>query len=502
MNKYGKVFIAGVGPGDPKLITLKAVECIQKADVIVYDRLINLRILQYAKLDAKLIFVGKMPDHHTVLQYSINQILVDHAKEGKIVTRIKGGDPFVFGRGGEEIETLVQNGIEFEVIPGITSAVSVPAYAGIPVTHRDYCSSLNIITGHERPEKEESVIKFDVLAKTEGTLVFLMSIKNLDFITSSLIQNGKNQDTPVAVIKDGTTPKQKVIIGTLADISKKISEAGMTSPAVTVIGDVVNLREKMSWYPKGALIGKTIVVTRAREQASILVDMLEANGADVIEFPTIRIEKLENYVEFDRTLSNIDKFKWLVFTSVNGVIAFFTRMKEQCIDIRRLSGIRICAIGKVTAAEIQKLGIIVDYMPQEFTSPKLLEGLLRILQKGEKVLLVRADIADENLVNWLLENGIDVQALTAYRTVVEDRFKDQIDNLFRDKKVDFITFTSSSTVKNFISLIGIDGIRKINARVICIGPVTAETVRRNGIDVHVTADEYTISGLVSKLINL
>lgn len=500
MNK-GKVYIIGVGPGDYKLITLKAVECIRKADVVVYDRLINNKILGYAKEDAELVYVGKLPDCHAVPQEKINEILVNKALEGKNVARVKGGDPFVFGRGGEECESLYENGIEFEVIPGVTSSIAVPAYAGIPVTHRDYCSSLHIITGHERPDKDESLLDYEVLAKLTGTLVFLMGVKNLPDISSNLIKHGKDKSTPAAVIEKGTTSGQRTVVGTLEDIAGKVAQAGIKSPAVTVIGRVVSLKEKLSWFRSGPLAGKRIIVTRAREQASKLVERIEELGGEAVEFPVIKIAEPENYSHFDMVLDNIQSYSWIVFTSVNGVLSFFNRMKSRRIDIRNLWGARLCAVGEATSEQLNSLGLNVDYVPQKFTTADLLEGLLKLIEPGQKVLLARADIANPELSEGLKNKGVSCEDLVVYRTMPGGANRDEVLSLLEGGKVDFITFTSSSTVRNFVSAIGEDKLDMLSgAKVVCIGPVTAVTAEDMGIKVASVADVYTIDGMIEKII--
>ncbi|MCR4436333.1 MAG: uroporphyrinogen-III C-methyltransferase [Clostridiales bacterium] len=500
MQKKGKVYIIGVGPGDYKLATIKAVECIGRADVVVYDRLIGSKLLSHAREDAELIYVGKMPDRHVVPQHEINRILVEKALEGKTVARVKGGDPFVFGRGGEEAEELRENGIEFEIIPGVTSSIAVPAYAGIPVTHRDFCSSFHIITGHERAEKGRSIIDYEALAKVEGTLIFLMGVKNLPEITANLMKYGKKGSTPAAVIEKGTTAEQRVVAGTVEDIAGKVLEAGVKSPAVTVIGDVVRLREKLGWFPGGRLAGKRVVVTRAREQASKLVEKIEQLGGEAIEFPTIKIAEPEDYAHFDRVLDSLGSFRWIVFTSVNGVDAFFNRMKEKRMDIRSLYGVKLCAVGEATGEHLNRMGLNVDYMPEKFTTACLLKGLLDRIKPGEKVLLARADIGSEELSDGLRENGIEFDDLAVYRTVAEAPGRDEIVELMEEGRIDFITFTSSSTVRNFVSILGRDKLDKINkAKTVCIGPVTAKTAVELGIEVASVADVYTIDGLVEKL---
>jgi len=498
MSGRGKVYIIGVGPGDYKLMTLKAVECMGKADVIVYDRLVGTKILSFAKDNAELVYVGKTPDCHTLTQDEINKVLVQKALEGKTVARVKGGDPFMFGRGGEEAETLRENGMEFEIVPGVTSAIAVPAYSGIPVTHRDFCSSLHIITGHEKPGRENSFIDYEALAKLEGTLVFLMGIKNLPEICSRLIKYGKDRTTPAAVIEKGTTVLQRKVTGTLEDIADRAEEAGIKSPAVTVIGKVVNLGDKLEWRPKGGLAGKRVIVTRSRKQASKLVRMIEDLGGEAVEFPTIKIAEPPDYEPLDKALDNLGSYNWLVFTSVNGVTSFMARMRARGIDIRRLWGIKLCAVGEATAEELAKVGLIADYIPHSYTTAELLKGLPELVKPGEKVLLARADIADKELSEGLKRNSLDVEDIVVYRTLLDSPCgHETIDFL---ETADFVTFTSSSTVKNFVSIIGRENINKLSgARVVCIGPVTMQTAQELGLSVSAMADVYTIDGLVDKL---
>ncbi|MCX7711187.1 MAG: uroporphyrinogen-III C-methyltransferase [Clostridia bacterium] len=503
MPNKGKVYIMGVGPGDYKLLTLKAVESIKKADVIVYDRLVNTKILSFAKKDAELVYVGKMPDYHIVPQDAINKILLEKASEGKTVARVKGGDPFVFGRGGEEAEYLYEHGIEFEIIPGISSAIAVPAYAGIPVTHRDYCSSLHIITGHERPDKEESSLDFAALAKLDGTLIFLMGIKNLSNIAEGLIKHGKSGATPAAVIERGTTHNQRSVVGTLADIAAVASAAGISSPAVTVIGEVVHLKSKLEWVKPGKLAGKSVIITRAREQASKLVERIEELSGEAIEFPVIKIAEPEDYSLFDHALEQVEHYQWLVFTSVNGVESFFKRMRLKKTDIRRLAGIKLCAVGEATAEKLYDMGFNVDFVPESFTTENLLKGLLERVSPKEKVLLARADIANPILSKGLSSNQIEFDEITVYRTLIESTDRNGIINRFIVGSIDFITFTSSSTVSNFVTILGKENLNEIEkAKVVCIGPVTAKTAEELGVKVDAIADAYTIEGLVDKLVEL
>ncbi len=500
MAGYGKVYIVGVGPGDYKLMTLKAAECIRKAEVIVYDRLVGAKALGFAREDAEFIDVGKTPGRHPVPQEEINEILVKKAFEGKTVARVKGGDPCLFGRGGEEAEFLHEHGIEFELVPGVTSAIAVPAYAGIPVTHRDYCSALHIITGHERPDKSGSATDYGALAGIAGTMVFLMGVKNLPEIASNLVKHGKDRSTPVAVIEKGTTGAQRVVTGTLAEIAAKIAEAGIQSPAVTVIGDVVKLREKLNWFPKGKLAGKRILVTRARQQAGKLAERIEELGGEVLEFPVIKIAEPLDFAAFDQALQNLDEFGWLVFTSVNGVTAFFNRMRARRIDIRGLSGRKLAAVGAATEEELNRLRLNADYVPDRYTTGDLLAGLVKKVAPGEKVLLARTDIAGRELADGLAENKIDLVDLVVYRTVTEEAPRKEILHQITAGRVDFMTFTSSATVTHFIAAVGPENMGALaRIKTVCIGPITARTASDAGLTVAATADEYTIDGLVAKL---
>jgi uroporphyrinogen III methyltransferase / synthase len=503
MTSNGKVYIIGAGPGDYKLMTIKAAESIAKADVIVYDRLINRKILKLARKDAELIYVGKMPDYHAASQETINGILVMKALEGKVVARVKGGDPFMFGRGGEEAESLKDNNIEFDIVPGITSAIAVPAYAGIPITHRDFCSSLHIITGHERPDKENSLLDYKLIAELRGTLIFLMGVKNLPEIAGNLIAYGKCADTPAAVIEKGTTANQRVVTGTLEDIYSKVVEAGIKSPAVIVVGRVVELGNKLKWFPRGRLAGKKVIVTRSREQASVLVERIEELGGEALEMPSIKIVEPENQNLIDPVFNAIEDFKWIVFTSVNGVKAFFERMSAKRIDIRRILGAKFCAVGEATAQELRKYQLFADYMPEKYTTEYLLEGMLERILPGEKVLLARADIGSKELSKGLRQKGIDFVDLTVYKTVSENMSSRDWLEIVQEEKPDFITFASSSTVRNFLACIGNENIDSIkDIKVVCIGPVTAKTAEDMGLKVSAVADVYTIDGLVKKLVEI
>ncbi len=501
MTERGVVYLVGAGPGDPGLITVKGLECIRKAEVLVYDRLAARRLLSFAPAGCEMIYVGKLPDRHTLRQEEINQLLVDKALEGKVVTRLKGGDPYVFGRGGEEAELLVQNNVPFEVVPGITSAIAVPAYAGIPVTHRDHTSSFAVITGHEDPTKNESSIAWDKLATAAGTLVFLMGVANLPFIVEKLCQNGRDSSTPAALIRWGTRPEQQVLTGTLADIVNKVTEAGFTSPAIIIVGEVVKLRDTLSWFEQKPLFGKRVVVTRSREQASALSRRIEDLGGEAFEFPAIAIADPEDFAPLDDAIFRVDGYDWIIFTSVNGVDSFFGRLRHHGRDIRDLKKARICAIGPRTKERLEEMCLHVEYVPEEYRAEAILAGLRDQIEPGQRVLLPRADIAREILPVTLRQMGAVVDNVTAYRTVRGGGEAALLRELLDEGMIHCVTFTSSSTVKNFVELLGADntaGLLK-DVKLISIGPITSAAARDLGLSIDIEAAEYTIDGLVVAL---
>lgn len=499
MNK-GKVYLIGAGPGDVKLITVKGLECIQKADVIVYDRLANPRLLSYKRNDCELIYVGKSPDRHTLTQDEINQVLVEQGLMGKYVVRLKGGDPYVFGRGGEEAEVLRAAGIEFEVVPGITSAISVPCYAGIPVTHRDFTSTFTVITGHEDPTKEDSSINWQRLATDPGTLVFLMGVGNLAKIVGQLVKYGKDPQTPIALIRWGTRPEQQVVTGVLANIIDEVAKAKLTSPAIIIVGQVVTLRDTLSWFEQKPLFGKRILVTRAREQASVLSEKLETLGAEAWEYPTIAIQEPTDTTALDQAILHTAEYDWLIFTSANGVHAYFKHMKALKTDIRTLGKVKICAIGPKTKELLEDKGLQVAVMPEVFRAEAVAEALKPLVKAGEKVLLPRADIARDVLVTTLKEMGLEVNEVVAYETVAAHTDDAFLIEKMEEKGIHVITFTSSSTVRNFMDLLGDRKELLEGVTIAAIGPVTAETAEKLGLQVDIVANEYTIDGLVQALV--
>jgi len=496
----GKVYLVGAGPGDPQLITVKGLKCIEEADVIVYDRLVNDRLLEAAHPDVKRIYVGKSSGGHTMSQAEINDLLVSKAKEGKTVVRLKGGDPFVFGRGGEEAEALADRGIPFEIVPGVTSAMAVPAYAGIPVTHRGLASSMAIVTGHEDPAKGESSIAWEKLATCADTLVFLMGIEHLPQIVEQLLANGTPPTTPVALISEGTGPRQQTIIGTLADIAAEAAKNNFTPPAVVVVGNVVSLRDKLRWFDNQPLFGKRVLVTRPRHQASRLSKLLAQQGADPIEMPTIAIKPMPDYQELDKALARLSHYAWVMFTSANGVDAFLDRLLRQGLDARELKGIKICAIGPATARALAQHGLAVDYVPNKYTSDNIIEGLADKNIPGKRILLPRAEEARPELVEGLGRLGALVDEIPVYRTVQPQETLSRGKQMLMDGEIDVTTFTSSSTVRNLISLLGRDWQSVNNTTVACIGPVTAAAAVDSGLTVDVVAREHTIPGLVQAII--
>ena len=494
----GMVSLVGAGPGDPGLITVKGLECLMTADVVVYDALANPRLLREAREDAELISVGKRGGCHTMRQEEINALLVAKAKEGKRVCRLKGGDPFVFGRGGEEAIELAEAGIPFEVVPGVTAGVAAPAYAGIPVTHRDWASSLSLITGHEDPTKDRSAIAWDRLASSGGTLVFYMGVKRLAETVAALRANGLAAETPAALVQWGTLPTQRTVVGTLADIVER--SAGIEPPAVFVVGQVVGLRERLAWFETRPLFGRCIVVTRSRSQASELSERLEALGAEVIEMPTIQIEPPDSYGPLDQAIGALDRYDWVVFTSVNGVAAFFERLALGGKDARALP--LVAAIGPATGDALRARGICADCQPAKFTGEELVHALNEHGDLARKrLLLPRAADAPEAFHLGLEQLGAVVDEVDAYRTVAAAAADAAVRQRLMEGGVDFVTFTSSSTVRGFAGAIGRECLAALPARTrfVSIGPVTSQTARELGLAVAAEAVEHTIPGLVATL---
>jgi uroporphyrinogen III methyltransferase/synthase len=503
-TKIGKVYLVGAGPGDPGLLTLKGLACIERADVIVYDYLANPAFLDFADEGAEKIYVGKKGGCHTRSQEEINRMIVEKAEEGLTVVRLKGGDPFIFGRGGEEAQELARSGVSFEVVPGVSSAIGVPAYAGIPLTHRDYTSTVAFITGHEDPAKETSDIDWNKIATGAGTLVFLMGVGNLPNIAASLIAHGRLPETPVAVIYRGTVAEQKTVVGSLGDIARKVQEEALKPPAVIVVGEIVSLRKELNWFERRPLFGRRIVVTRAREQASDFLAALSDLGAECIEFPTIEVIPPTSWEDLDRTIDSLEDYQWLLFTSVNGVRFFFQRLGTLGKDVRDLKGIKIGAIGPKTAQAIEEKGIRPDLVPDEYRAEAVVEAFRKREPKALRILLPRAAKARELLPQELEKMAARVDVVDAYRTVKPDSDKARIKEMLERGEIHLVTFTSSSTVTNFVEMFepDVDELKKWmeGVAVACIGPVTAQTAEEKGLPVSIVPAEYTIEALTNDIV--
>lgn len=498
----GKVYLLGAGPGDPGLLTIKAQEVLSVADVVVYDYLANAGFLDSCRPGAELIYVGKKGGEHTLSQEGINELLLEKARAGKTVARLKGGDPYVFGRGAEEAEQFLAGGVEWEVVPGVTSAVAGPAYAGIPLTHRDFASSVTFITGHEDPKKEQSAHNWEALAQSNSTLVFFMGVKNLARITRNLIQNGLDPQTPAALIRWGTTCEQQSLVAPLTEISRQAAEQGVKPPALLVVGRVVELRDTLNWFEKRPLLGKGVVVTRAREQASSLLRTLQDLGACCYQFPTIAIKPLPDYSKLHQIFGNLADYDWLIFTSVNGVKIFWQELRGQGLDSRALGSCQVAAIGPATADALRDQGIEPDFVPEKYMAEHVVQGLLERGASQARVLLPRAEKAREILPQALGRAGARVDVLPVYRTELAQESGQSILEAINEGKVQYITFTSSSTVDNFFRLIPPAELKphvpgKINLA--CIGPITARTLEGYGFLADLQPETYTISGLVQCL---
>ncbi|MFQ5330058.1 MAG: uroporphyrinogen-III C-methyltransferase, partial [Thermodesulfobacteriota bacterium] len=474
---------------------------IGEADVIVYDSLVNKVLLNSAKSGAEIIFVGKTGGIHTLPQDRINELLVKKAQRGRIVARLKGGDPFIFGRGGEEAEELAGAGIPFEVIPGVTSAVAAPAYAGIPLTHREHTSSVAFVTGHEAPAKSGSSVPWDNVATSKGTIVFLMGVKRLAQNMARLIEHGRDPKTPVALIRWGTTPRQETLVGRLDTIVQLAEERGVRPPVVTVVGEVVALREQISWFESNPLFGRRIMVTRSRDQASGLSSLLAREGAEPYEFPTIATVAPESWKAVDSAVRRLSRYDWAIFTSVNGVKSFFARLVEVGKDLRELKGIKIAAIGPATAKAVKDLGIRVDITPQEYKAEGLLKALGWRRIRGKRFLLPRALVAREILPEEIVRLGGKIDVVPVYRTIKPRGKREEARQLLSEGAIDAVTFTSSSTVSNFMAMFKKrEGAALLeNTKVACIGPITADTARRYGVEVDIMASRYTMSGLTEAM---
>ena len=499
--RTGIVYLVGAGPGDPTLITVKGVQCLQKADLVVYDRLSSTRLLDYAPATAERVFMGKEPDTPGEFQRTINEVLVQAARAGKTVVRLKGGDPFVFGRGGEEALTLQAEGVPFEIVPGITSAIAVPAYAGIPVTHRGLASAFTVVSGSEDPSKPEPSLDWQALASVPGTLVVLMGWRSLPHIVQALLDHGRAPGTPVAATQWGTLATQKTVSGTLATIVELGQQAGLSSPVVTVIGPVASLRESIRWFDTKPLFGKRVLVTRSRTQASTLVQQLTGQGADVVELPAIEIAPPGDYTALDGALERITRYQWLVLASANAVQVVFDRLRLAGKDARALGSVQVAAVGPATAEALFARGVVADFVPDTYTSEALAGEFRRFPMEGAQVLIPRADIGQDSLPEGLKALGASVDQITAYRTLQPAGAKERAKELLASGNINVATFTSSSTVRNLVELLGDDVALLQRVLVVTIGPSTSGAARELGLRVDVEAPEHTVPGLVRALVD-
>lgn len=493
----GIVYLVGSGPGDPALITLRGVECLRKAQVVVYDYLANEQLLNHAPPSTERIYAGKIGGRHNQGQDEINALLVEKGLAGKVVVRLKGGDPFVFGRGGEECEALREAGVPFEIVPGVTAAIGAAAYAGIPLTHRDYTASVTLVTGQEGKDKDESTIDWKRLSQGNGTVVFYMGVTTLRRNMERLLAHGRSPETPVALVRWGTTPDQQVLTGTLADIADRAEQSGFKPPAITIVGEVVSLREKLHWFDGRPLFGKKIMVTRAADQAGEFATMLSDRGATVLECPTIRLVEPDQWGPLDAALQNLSGYDWLVMTSGNAVRAFFQRLDALGLDARALGSCRVCALGPKTAEAIKGFGIRPDMLAADYKAEGVVAEFAKLDISGKRILYPRADRAREAIPRELGSMGALVDSPVAYRTVLPDSLPPEAIVALEKRTVDCITFTSSSTVHNLAEMLGDDRMLEMlkGVAVASIGPITSATCRELGLKVDIEPQEYTLAAL-------
>ncbi len=486
-----KVYLIGAGPGDPELLTLKGRRILEQADVILYDHLAPAALLDFAPRHAERIYVGKKKADHAASQEEICALLIEHARRGRTVVRLKGGDPFIFGRGGEEAEALADAGIPFEVVPGVTTPLGIAAYTGVPLTHRDHTSAVTFVTGHA-----VEAIDWDKVGHVE-TLVLFMGLTQFSSIARELMARGRDPETPAMAVRWATRPDQETLVGTLGTLAGLIAERGLKPPATIVIGEVVRLHEKLDWFERLPLFGRRIVVTRAREQAGTLAAQLTALGAEVVEVPTIEIAPAADYGPLDRAIAELACYHWLIFTSANGVRCFMDRLDRSPADLRDLRA-RICAIGPATRAAVEALHLKVDVMGKEYVAEGLLAAFAAYDLAGQRILLPRAAVARDLVPAELARRGASVDVVEAYRTVAPEGAAERARAAFAHKP-DWITFTSSSTVENFVAVAGAAALEGV--KVASIGPITSATARRLGIAVTAEAREFTIGGLVEAIVD-
>jgi uroporphyrinogen III methyltransferase / synthase len=498
----GKVYLVGAGPGDPQLMTLRGKECLEQADVVVYDYLANPALLSHAPDGAERIYVGRRGKGKYPAQDEINRVLVDRAMQGHVVVRLKGGDPFVFGRGGEEAEVLAAAGVAFEVVPGVTAAIAAPAYAGIPVTHRTLASTVTFVTGHEDPDKPATVLEWPKLASSHGTLVFVMGMKNLPAIVSNLVAEGRAASTPVAIIRWGTRASQQTVVGTLSDIVAQATRAKLEPPTVIVVGEVVRLRPQLNWFERRPLFGKRVLVTRAKEQAAEMTSLLVGYGAEPVNAPAIHIAPPADWTPVDQAIAEIRAYDWVMFTSVNGVVQFMSRLWTRGLDARCLAGKTVCCIGPRTAQELEKYGVKADIIPATYQAEGILDSLAGQHLHRSRVLIPRAEVARETLPDELRARGALVDVVPVYRTVVPHADVEGWRQQLANGAIQVVAFTSSSTVRNCVDLLGgAEAARDLlkATAIACIGPITAKTVEEYGLTVAILSRENTVPALAEAI---
>lgn len=497
----GKVYLIGAGPGDPGLLTLKGRDCLARADVVIYDYLANPLLLGHAPPAAEKIYVGKVRGNHSLPQEETNALLVEKASAGLNVVRLKGGDPYIFGRGGEEAAYLTAHRIPFEVVPGVTAGFAAAAYAGIPLTHRDITTSLALLTGHERPERKLSSLDWEKLASGLGTLIFYMGLTNLKLISEQLVKHGRAPHTPVAVVQWATLPRQRTLVGTLESIVVDVEREGLEPPAVIIIGEVVNYREKLRWYDNLPLFGKRFLITRPQAQAKSFVALLQAQGAETICIPTIEIVPPADRQPLEEAVRGIAHFDSLVLTSVNGVEAFFTRLAANQLDVRSLASLQIIAVGPKTAEAIKQRGLRPDLIPARYQAEGLVEELLAQDLRGKRFLYPRAEIARTLLIDRLQAAGAEVMAPVAYRTIRPTGKEEMIRHLLTAGELDAICFSSSSTFDNLLAMFG-EELKTLQGRAefFSIGPITSDTIRKHGFEVVLEPGRSTLDDLVAAMV--
>ena len=500
-NQRSKVYLVGAGPGDPDLLTLKAHHVLQQADVIIHDYLVNPCLLKYAAPDTEIIDAGKRSGLHTIPQEQINELIVQKALENKIVVRLKGGDPFIFGRGGEELAAVVEAHIPFEVVPGVSSVSAVPAYAGIPLTHRNHSSNVVFLTGIERPDKPQTLIAWDAIAKM-GTIVVMMGLSNLEYIAERLIAHGCPPDKPTATIQWGTWPQQRTVMGTLSTISQEIKEKNLKPPALTIIGDVCLYRDAFNWFEKKPLFGQHILVTRTETHASSLSGKLHELGAQVTYFPTVCIEPPSSWDDFDTLVQSASPMDWVIFTSANGVEYCMKRLKTLGKDVRIFGSLKIACVGATTAEFLETFGLVADIIPDHFQSEGLIDALKDVDLQNKQVWLPQAEVTRNTLEESLLQRGATVHHTPVYRNTLPQQGLSPLIQCLQDKTLDWITVTSPSAIKNLVQLLPTELFEQLKAhppRIACIGEITAKAVRLNDLPVDVVPLQQNVEGMVNAI---